>query len=303
MSLRRQVFTAALVALAAGAALPSVTLAQVRGSERGQVSQVSDGTEIVVDYARPLVRDRDPVFGGLVGWGHTWTPGGNEATTFENSKDVTLNGVTVPAGRYSVWMVPSEDNWEFVLDPNDLLYHTQEPPARPEQIRFEVTPEVSEFTEALSFDFPLVRSSGMDLRFRWATTSILVQIDVEPTAVGTISSAEAAPLVGTYEMTFEGPPPEGAPPGAGPTMQVEIRYDGERLLGTITGGPPGTPDDELMFLPVAESVFNPAWMEDGEVFETEVDMYFEFVFDGNTATGFDVRGLEDRLMMRGRRSN
>ena len=117
MSFRTQVVTAVLVALAAGSTLPSRTSAQVRGSERGQVSQVSDGTEIVVDYARPLVRDRDPVFGGLVGWGHTWTPGGNEATTFENSKDVTLNGVTVPAGRYSVWMVPSEDNWGICTRP------------------------------------------------------------------------------------------------------------------------------------------------------------------------------------------
>jgi hypothetical protein len=238
----------------------------------------------------------------LVGWGHTWTPGGNEATTFETNKDVTLNGIAIPAGRYSVWLVPSEDNWEFVLDPNDQLYHTQGPTARPEQIRFEVTPEESEFTEALSFDFPFVRSTGMDLRFRWATTTILLQIGVESTSVGTISSAEAAPLVGTYEVTFEGPRPEGTPPGAAPTMRLDVRYDGDRLLGHLAGGPPGLPN-ELMFIRVAESVFNPAWMLDGEVFETEVDMFFEFVLDGEAATDFDVRGLEDRLMMRGRRSN
>lgn len=47
--------------------------------------------------------------------------------------------------------------------------------------------------------------------------------------------------------------------------------------------------------------FNPAWYMDGEMFETEVDMFFEFTLEDGIATGFDVRGLEDRLMMRARR--
>jgi len=282
--------------------LPAPAASQIRGSERSTVSQISDGTKVTVDFARPHVRGRRPVFGGLVDWGHTWTPGANEATTLEVSKSVVVNGVEVPAGRYSVWMIPAEGPWEVVFDPNDLLYHTQPPEPRPDQIRLEVTPEEVAFTEALTWEFPEVDPSGMALRFRWGTASIPLRIEVEPTAVTTISAEAAAPLVGQYQMSFAGPPPPDAPPGAEPPiMSVEVRYEGDQLVGGLTEGPPGLPS-EFVLLPVAENVFNPGWVMDGEIFEVEVDMYFEFDVQDGQATGYDVRGLEDRLMMRGIRS-
>lgn len=293
----------ACLAIAALASFADPVESQIRGSERSQVSQVSDGTKITIDYARPLVRGRMPIFGELVGWDHVWTPGANEATTFEASKDVTLNGIDIPAARYSVWMIPNEGDWEVVLDPNDRLYHTQPPEPNDAQIRFTVTPDKSEFTEVLTFDFPGVRADGMDLRFRWAETAVRFSIDVEPTFSAVVDPEEAHRLVGTYDFTFAGPPPPGAPEGAGPPMMgLEVNYDGERLVGSISGAPPGLPQ-EFTFIPVADYVFNPAWMMDGEIMETEVDMYFEFTLEGDEAVSFDVRGLEDRLMMTGQRAN
>lgn len=282
--------------------LPPTTEAQIRGSERSTVSQTSDGTTVTIDYARPHTRGRTPVFGGLVPWHHTWTPGANEATTFEATSDVHLNGVGVPQGRYSVWMVVREDApWEVVLDPRDLLYHTQSPGTTDDQIRFEVQPEPAEDTEALTWDFPSVDPQGMALRFRWATTSIPFRVDVPPTVMLTVDAASASPLVGEYTLEMMGPPPEGMPPGVEmPPLSLEVSFTGERLEGVIHGAPPMLPN-EMVLVPVAENVFNPAWMMDGAVFETEVDMFFEFdVLDGRAA-GFDVRGLEDRLMMRGTR--
>lgn len=292
-----------LFALALLSVSPDPLEAQIRGSERSQVSQVSDGTKITIDYARPLVRGRTPVFGELVGWDHVWTPGANEATTFEASKDVTLNGIEIPAARYSVWMVPADGDWEVVLDPNDQLYHTQSPEPHDEQIRFAVTPDESAFTEVLTFDFPSVRPDGMDLRFRWAETSVVFTIEVEPTASIVVAAEEAERVVGTYEFAFAGPPPPGAPEGAEPpAMGLELEYDGEHLIGVISGAPPGLPS-EVTFVPVAEYVYNPAWMMNGRIMETEVDMYFEFTVEDDQAVGFDVRGLEDRLMMTGQRTN
>ena len=61
------------------------------------------------------------------------------------------------------------------------------------------------------------------------------------------------------------------------------------------------PPTGFTLIPVASQVFNPGWMMNGEVFEVEVDMYFEFSLEDGTATGFEVRGLEDRLMMRAQR--
>ncbi|NNF14022.1 MAG: DUF2911 domain-containing protein [Gemmatimonadetes bacterium] len=284
------------------AVVPAPTTAQIRGSERAVVSQTSDGTVVTIDYARPHTRGRTPVFGGLVPWGHVWTPGANEATVFETSKPLTLEGAEVPAGRYSVWLVPAESGpWEMVLDPNDALYHTQPPAPVDDQIRLQVSPTSVEHTEGLTWEFPAVDSRGMVLRFRWAETGLPLRIDIEPTRVLTVDGASGARLVGRYDVEMAGPPPPGAPAGAEmPPMALEVWFDDGRLLGQIEGGPPGLPNT-LAFIPVAEGVFNPAWMMDGVIFETEVDMYFEFDPSGDQAGSFDVRGLEDRLMMRGER--
>jgi len=293
--------TAFITGTALLALVPTHLTGQLRGSERARTSQVSNGTEVTVDYARPLVRGRTPVFGGLIAWGHVWTPGANEATTFEATNDVTLNDVAVPGGRYSVWMIPAEGEWEVVLDPRPDLYHTQPPEHRPDQIRFNVVPQAAPFREVLTFDFAMVDPQGMSLEFRWGNTSIPLRIDVQTPPERTVTEAEAAELVGVYQMSFEGPPPPDAPPGAAPPqIEVVVTFEEGRLMGVMGGSPMGPPT-EFTLVPVATQIFNPGWIMNGEVFEIEVDMYFEFLVEDGTATGFEVLGLEDRLMMKGER--
>jgi hypothetical protein len=284
--------------------LSSLADAQVRGSERGRISQTSDGTTVTVDYARPLVRGRSPVFPDLVDWGHVWTPGANASTTLEFDKDVTLNGMEVPAGRYSVWMVPAQEEWEFILDPDDRRYHTQPPEPRDDQIRMPISPGTTEFTEVLTWEFAEVDPEGMGLRFRWDDTRVDLRIDIEPTFVAEVDPDEAALIEGRYGMTMAGPPPPGVPADAvPPQMAVDIRYDEERLVGRMDG-PDGLPT-EFALIPVAELVYNPGWMMNGEIFEVEVEMFFEFTAEGGAIQGFDVRGVVedqiDRLMMSAQR--
>ena len=77
-----------LIGIAAMAGAP--LHAQIRASERGRVSQVVDGTTIIVDYARPRLRGRPTIFGADVSWGEVWTPGANMATTLETDHDIVL---------------------------------------------------------------------------------------------------------------------------------------------------------------------------------------------------------------------
>src|ERR671912_35798 len=79
--------------------------AQIRASEIGTMSQIIDGTKITMEYSRPRVRGRDPLFGTrIVRWDEVWTPGANWATTFDVTKDLTLGGQRVPKGKYSMWI-------------------------------------------------------------------------------------------------------------------------------------------------------------------------------------------------------
>lgn len=124
---RRVAILAVSSALLAAATFGTAN-AQVRASEPGTVSQTVDGTTLTVVYSRPVARGRSPLFGGVVRWDQVWTPGANWATTLEVDKDVHLNGVLVPKGKYSVWIVPRENaDWSVYLNENDRLFHTQRP--------------------------------------------------------------------------------------------------------------------------------------------------------------------------------
>lgn len=58
-----------------------------------------------VDYGRPLARGRK-LLGDVVPFDYVWRTGANAATQFTTSSAITLAGMAVPAGTYTLWTVP-----------------------------------------------------------------------------------------------------------------------------------------------------------------------------------------------------
>lgn len=305
--MKARLFSPAAVAALAG--ILSLPLeAQIRGSEHALVTQTVDGTTISVDYARPRARGRDPIFGGVVDWGHLWTPGANWATTFEFSKDVELNGRPVPQGKYSVWMIPQPDLWEVILDPNDSIFHFLRPPLTAEQIRISVTPVEGPYAEVLTFSFPLVRSDGTDLVFQWGTTQVPMQVTVQSTQTLTVEAEAAKPYPGVYDVVEVGPHHEVPPAERTRThSRMKLTYSGGHLTALWDmGGNQGDENGvvEVMMVPVSDQVFHLGWMQGGELYETEMDLWVEFVVEGGLATSFKVRfGILDEIVWEGTRAN
>ncbi|WP_111660524.1 DUF2911 domain-containing protein [Olleya aquimaris] len=71
--------------------------------------------ELEVFYNRPSKRDRD-IFGALVPFNKVWRTGANEATTFETNEDLSIKGMLLPKGKYTLWTVPMEDNWKVMFN-------------------------------------------------------------------------------------------------------------------------------------------------------------------------------------------
>jgi hypothetical protein len=61
-----------------------------------------------VDYGRPLARGRVLV-GNVIPFDYVWRTGANAATQFNTSSPITLAGLKLPAGTYTLWTVPRED--------------------------------------------------------------------------------------------------------------------------------------------------------------------------------------------------
>ncbi|MEX0968058.1 MAG: DUF2911 domain-containing protein [Bacteroidia bacterium] len=71
--------------------------------------------ELEVFYNRPYKKDRE-IFGSLVPYDQVWRTGANEATTFKTNKDLTIDGKTLPAGKYTLWTIPGEKSWTVIFN-------------------------------------------------------------------------------------------------------------------------------------------------------------------------------------------
>ena len=58
-----------------------------------------------VDYGRPLARGRT-LLGNVISYDRVWRTGANAATQFTTSAPITLAGLSLPAGTYTLWTAP-----------------------------------------------------------------------------------------------------------------------------------------------------------------------------------------------------
>jgi Protein of unknown function (DUF2911) len=89
-------------------------------SARGSVA----GAAVAVRYSRPSMRGR-VIFGNVVPWNQVWRTGANQATILETSADLTVAGTTVPAGKYSLWTIPSPSGWKLIVNKNTGQWGTE----------------------------------------------------------------------------------------------------------------------------------------------------------------------------------
>ena len=279
--MKQAIVAAAALALAAGAPLE----AQIRASERAVVAQTADGTTVTLEYSRPSARGR-ALFGELVPWGGVWTPGANWATTLEVDNDVSINGVEVAEGKYSVWAIPREDTWSIVLNGNAEMFHFQKPDSASGTYAIGATPESAEHREMLTWSFPVVRGDAMVLRLHWGTTAVPLNITV-PATEAVLAADERAKYIGVYEIVI-GP---GMPWPAEPATFEVFEEDG-KLRGRLPFGIHPQDDHAFDLVLAGSDRFGPGLYRDGEFFAVEPGLSFEFEVDGDRAVAVTMRGAE-----------
>jgi hypothetical protein len=268
--------------------------AQIRGSEQAVTAQTVDGTTVTLEYSRPVARGRK-IFGELVPWNQPWT-GANWATTLEIDKDIRLNGAEVPTGKYSVWVIPREGQWTVFLDPNHKLFHFQKPDSTDKQIHVAVSPETGPHVELLTWSFPAVTGDAAQLRMQWGTTSMPLQIVVQPSKAVALSEEDRGTYIGAYDLQLM----EGM--GWPVTGKLEVFDKDGVLRGRMPF--PVHPGDELEFdlVPAGSQRFNPGLYRDGKLFNIEMGASFEFDVDGERATTVRLRGIEGTVFGSGVRA-
>ena len=122
-----------------------------RPSPPAQVTANVKGTTITINYSQPSVKYRK-IWGALVPYGKVWRTGANEATTFEVSSDVKVEGKQLQASKYSLFTIPGEDEWTIIFnsEPNQMGAFNKD--VSKDVLKVKVIPHPSdEFTEMLTF--------------------------------------------------------------------------------------------------------------------------------------------------------
>jgi hypothetical protein len=83
----------------------------VRDTMRARIGDAA----FTVDYGRPLARGR-VLLGEVIPYDRVWRTGANAATQFTTSAPITLAGMQVPAGSYTLWTAPRANGVELIVN-------------------------------------------------------------------------------------------------------------------------------------------------------------------------------------------
>jgi hypothetical protein len=272
--------------------MPATGSAQRRASEHGTVSQKVDGTTISMAYDRPVARGRDPLFGKVVRWGEMWTPGANWATTLEVDKDVKINGMAIPKGKYSVWMIPREtEPWTVMFHREARRFHTQRPKESEDQLKLTAKVEQGSHMETLAWYFPVVGPQETTLRMHWGTTVVPLQIDVSATvAFDSLTAAQRARYLGTYTMSGEW----------GSNVTITVRDVDGQLIATREPATRNGHADFALIPTAVEHRFRTGMGDKGRVLEVNgEEEIVVFLLEGARVTAFEFRDAAGKALWRG----
>jgi hypothetical protein len=142
-----------------------------RGGVMGQMSPPDTvrstirGANVTVAYSRPFKRGR-VIFGNVVPLNQVWRTGANAATMLTTDKDLVFGSTVIPAGKYTLWTVPTENGAQLIFNSETgqwgTDYHADKDFARVNLTQTQASPAVEEFVIGVQ-----PQATGGVLSFAW----------------------------------------------------------------------------------------------------------------------------------------
>lgn len=177
---RFQIFLALFVMLAAtwGVGQKAPEDKSKRPSPPGTADCTINGKKVSIEYSRPSMRGRK-IMGGLVPYDEVWRTGANEATALTTETDLDIGGAKVPAGKYTLYTLPSAGTWKLIINKQTGQWGTQYDPKQDlARVDLKTTPiavPVEQFTISLDQD----SNSSCDLNLEWEKTRETVVVKAQ----------------------------------------------------------------------------------------------------------------------------
>ena len=165
-------------------------------NEKAEVSQWIGLVKVTISYHSPNLHggggaDRSGhIWGELVhygfideGFGPTkaapWRAGANETTTISFSHDVKVEGKTVKAGTYGLFLdVEKEGPWQWIFSTNNAGWGSFQYDPKEDVLRVPATPVAAPHTEFLTYGFDERKPDSTVAFLQWEDKRVSFRIDV-----------------------------------------------------------------------------------------------------------------------------
>lgn len=157
-------FTKNLLAFALMAFVSISAFAQEKPSPAKTAEGMVGDAKVTISYSSPAVKGRT-VWGDLVPLGEVWRAGANDATTFTTSKDIMVEGKTLPAGTYSFFIIPGEYESTMIFNKVAKQWGAFNYDSKEDALRVSVpSQQTSTMEERLVYE---VMSNGFEIRWEY----------------------------------------------------------------------------------------------------------------------------------------
>jgi hypothetical protein len=133
------------------------------------------GQTLTITYNAPSMRGR-VIMGNVVPYDKVWRTGANPATTLTTPVPLHIGNLLVPAGKYTLYTLPSAGKWMLIVNKETgqwgTVYHPEQDLGRVEMKHHTLAgPQ-----EMMSISFDDIKAASAELHIRWETTDESVKI-------------------------------------------------------------------------------------------------------------------------------
>ena len=181
-----------LAILFGGSATEFAQVSTPRESQRQEIIQTVGDARVSIVYHRPNTKARkiwgcettdvipiaNNLYPCLVPYGQVWRTGANENTTIEFSRDVSVNGQPLPAGKYGFHIIPAKSDWTLIFSKDNDKWGSFSYDEKKDALRVKVAPVKAPMQETLTYEFDDVTANSARVNLRWEKIAIPFTVDI-----------------------------------------------------------------------------------------------------------------------------
>jgi hypothetical protein len=174
-------------------------------SQKASVMQTIGVTDVTITYYRPAIKGRT-IFADappsmetrakgdatldnqnerkpgepIVPYNHVWRAGANDATVFQVTDDVLINGQPLKAGTYSLEAIPGKEDWTIIFNNDSGQWGAFAYDSKKDALRVQAKPQpVPSSQELLVYNFDPVTANTATVNLRWEKVNVPFTVEVK----------------------------------------------------------------------------------------------------------------------------